>query len=379
MRPRLADFATTTERRSSEDTAAQWLQQAQHRGTAFTGEAGRGSLERALWWRGDATPLAGYATRGPLGPAHGTLPRRATSSRWRERAKDRSPGSRREPRGARVGERRGWRWARTGRGCFHGDCGIDPRRADLMGAWHGRASPRRVRTGPDQCQGRAGNPAGGGGAGDTGGHRGAIPSINGPRFDSQRFAVDFGPAHPEGRLVVGDLKEVGSWVGYGARVLAAATGRVVAARNDLPDQAPGALPDPQTITVSDVDGNFVVLDHGHGVFTFYAHLQRDSVRVVPGERVEVNQELGRLGNAGNTSAPHLHFHVMAGSSPLGSDGLPFVFGKFDFVGVVEEAALDAALSRAAGLPFRNSLSPAKRERQLPLDRAFIDFEPAARR
>ena len=112
---------------------------------------------------------------------------------------------------------------------------------------------------------------------------------------------------------------------------------------------------------------------------FYAHLQRDSVRVVPGERVEVNQELGRLGNTGNTSAPHLHFHVMAGSSPLGSDGLPFVFSKFDFVGVVEEAALDAALSGAAGLPRRNSLSPAKRERQLPLDRAFIDFEPAVRR
>src|SRR5213594_827040 len=215
--------------------------------------------------------------------------------------------------------------------------------------------------------------------GDTGAHRGAIQSINGQLFDSQRFAVDFVRADAEGRLVVGDLKEVGSWVGYGARVLAAATGRVVAARNDLPDQAPGALPDPQTITVSDVDGNFVVLDHGHGVFTFYAHLQRDSVRVVPGERVEVNQELGRLGNTGNTSAPHLHFHVMAGSSPLGSDGLPFVFSKFDFVGVVEEAALDAALAGAAGLPRRNSLSPAKRERQLPLDRAFIDFEPAVRR
>ena len=108
--------------------------------------------------------------------------------------------------------------------------------------------------------------------GDTGVHRGAIQSINGQLFDSQRFAVDFVRADAEGRLVVGDLKEVGSWVGYGARVLAAATGRVVAARDDLPDQAPGALPDPQTITVSDVDGNFVVLDHGHGVFTFYAHL-----------------------------------------------------------------------------------------------------------
>src|SRR5438128_3372327 len=42
---------------------------------------------------------------------------------------------------------------------------IDPRRADLRRAWHGWASPRRVRTRPEQCQGRAGNPAGAGGAG----------------------------------------------------------------------------------------------------------------------------------------------------------------------------------------------------------------------
>src|SRR5207247_8322174 len=111
----------------------------------------------------------------------------------------------------------------------------------------------------------------------------------------------------------------------------------------------------------------------------YAPLHSDRVPIAPGERVEFNQELGRLGNTGNTSAPHPHFHVMAGSLPLGSDGLPFVFSKFDFVGVVEEAALDAALAGAAGLPRRNSLSPAKRERQLPLDRAFIDFEPASRR
>src|SRR5437016_4456271 len=116
------------------------------------------------------------ATRGPLGPAYGTLPRRATSSRWRERAKDRRPGSRREPRGARVGERRGWRWTRTGQGCLHGDCGIDPRRADLRRAWHGWASPRRVRTRPDQCQGRAGNPAGAGGAGPRARTRSAPPS-----------------------------------------------------------------------------------------------------------------------------------------------------------------------------------------------------------
>jgi murein DD-endopeptidase MepM/ murein hydrolase activator NlpD len=210
--------------------------------------------------------------------------------------------------------------------------------------------------------------------GDTGAHRGAIHPINGRLVDSQRFAIDWLQADAEGRLVVGDPKDVRSWVSYGALVRAAAAGRVVAARNDLLDQVPGALPDPRTITVDNVDGNFVVLDHGQGIFTFYAHLQPNTVKVVRGDRVEAGQELGRLGNTGNTSAPHLHFHVMAGSSPLGSDGLPFVLSKFDLAGVIDEAALDAALTGAASLPARRSLSPATRQRQLPLDRAFIDFE-----
>ena len=209
--------------------------------------------------------------------------------------------------------------------------------------------------------------------GDTGAHRGAILPIDGRLVDSQRFAIDWLQADADGRLVVGDPKDVRSWVSYGAVVRAAAAGRVVAARNDLLDQVPGALPDPQTITVDNVDGNFVVLDHGQGLFTFYAHMQPNTVKVVRGDRVEAGQELGRLGNTGNTSAPHLHFHVMAGASPLGSDGLPFSLSKFDLAGVVDEAALDAALTGAASVPARKSLHPTKRERQLPLDRALIDF------
>jgi len=209
--------------------------------------------------------------------------------------------------------------------------------------------------------------------GDTGAHRGAIHSINGRLVDSQRFAIDLLQADADGRLVVGDPKDVRSWVSYGVVVRAAAAGRVVAARNDLLDQVPGALPAPQTITVDNVDGNFVVLDHGQGLFTFYAHMQPNTVKVVRGDRVEAGQELGRLGNTGNTSAPHLHFHVMAGASPLGSDGLPFSLSKFDLAGVVDEAALDAALTGAASVPARKSLHPTKRERQLPLDRALIDF------
>ncbi|OLC58447.1 MAG: hypothetical protein AUH76_17255 [Candidatus Rokubacteria bacterium 13_1_40CM_4_67_11] len=207
----------------------------------------------------------------------------------------------------------------------------------------------------------------------TGAHRGAILPVNGRLYDSQRFAIDFVQADAEGRLVVGDAANVRSWVGYGAIVRAAAAGRVVASRNDLSDQIPGSLPDPHTITVDNVDGNFVVLDHGGGIYTFYAHFQPKSVKVVRGDRVEAGQELGRLGNTGNTSGPHLHFHVMAGPSPLGSNGVPFVFSAFGLATIVGEASLDSALSGAASLPARQLLKPTKRERQLPLDRTLIDF------
>ena len=54
-------------------------------------------------------------------------------------------------------------------------------------------------------------------------------------------------------------------------------------------------------------GNLVVLSHGNGVRTLYAHLARVGVRV--GARVAAGQRVGRVGASGNTTGPHLHFEV----------------------------------------------------------------------
>ena len=59
-------------------------------------------------------------------------------------------------------------------------------------------------------------------------------------------------------------------------------------------------------------------------------LQKGSVTVKPGSKVKRGQVIGKLGNTGNTSAPHLHFHIMTGPSVLGSDGVPYVIGRFSF-------------------------------------------------
>jgi murein DD-endopeptidase MepM/ murein hydrolase activator NlpD len=54
-------------------------------------------------------------------------------------------------------------------------------------------------------------------------------------------------------------------------------------------------------------GNLVIVDHGGGLATVYAHNQRNLVRV--GARVSSGQPIARLGATGRTTAPHLHFEV----------------------------------------------------------------------
>jgi murein DD-endopeptidase MepM/ murein hydrolase activator NlpD len=68
----------------------------------------------------------------------------------------------------------------------------------------------------------------------------------------------------------------------------------------------------------------VVADIGGGHFAVYAHLKLGSVRVKTGDRVRRGDVLGLLGNTGNTSHPHLHFHIVDGPSALASNGLPYV-------------------------------------------------------
>ena len=55
-------------------------------------------------------------------------------------------------------------------------------------------------------------------------------------------------------------------------------------------------------------GNFVEIDHGYGYKTVYGHMLGD-LPVKKGERVERGQTIGKLGNSGRSTAPHLHYEV----------------------------------------------------------------------
>jgi hypothetical protein len=206
-----------------------------------------------------------------------------------------------------------------------------------------------------------------------GAHRSTGLPVNGKICFAQRFAIDWMRLDDEGRLVHGDPSDVHNYTDYGADVIAVADGTVVETLNDLSDQKPGTLPDPSTITLQNVDGNHIVLDIGDGVYAFYAHLQRGSVAVKSGDRVKRGQVLAKLGNTGNTSGPHLHFHLMESPSVLGSNGIPYGIDSFAFDGVASEEQFESATSLVGNWGAGRLPNPSRRSRQFPLDLNIVDF------
>lgn len=61
-------------------------------------------------------------------------------------------------------------------------------------------------------------------------------------------------------------------------------------------------------------GQVVVIDHGNGLTTRYAHLSR--IDVTMNENVARGQQVGRVGSTGRSTGPHLHYEVRAGDAPL---------------------------------------------------------------
>ena len=63
-------------------------------------------------------------------------------------------------------------------------------------------------------------------------------------------------------------------------------------------------------------GNYVIIDHGNGVETLYAHMLDNSLMVNPGDKVTKGQAIGRVGNTGYSFGAHLHFEVRINGNRL---------------------------------------------------------------
>ena len=161
-------------------------------------------------------------------------------------------------------------------------------------------------------------------------HRRGVIVFDGRPVISRRYAIDWKQVR-DGVGFSGDSRDVRSYYSYDKPVLAVADGRVVAARDGLPNNIPGhgdafhpAIP----ITLDTVAGNTITIDLGGGQFAYYMHLEQGSVRVKVGDRVQRGQILARVGCTGDAREPHLHFEVTNSSKPLSGEGVPYLIDRY---------------------------------------------------
>lgn len=162
------------------------------------------------------------------------------------------------------------------------------------------------------------------------GHRRVMYTVDGKNYIPGRFAIDFIRMDNEGKYSNGDDNVVKNWYGYGNDVLAVADGVVASTRDDFSESA--TLAEHPKYPADKATGNYVSLRIGDSLLAFYEHLKPKSIKVKPGQRVKKGDVIASLGFTGQTTGPHLHFHIANLNSPLGAEGIPFVFEHFTNVG-----------------------------------------------
>lgn len=203
--------------------------------------------------------------------------------------------------------------------------------------------------------------------------RAALP-VNGRVWIAQRFAVDWEQMDAEGRIYSGAREKLESYPIFGKPALAVADATVESTTDRYGEQTPGV--DPVNMTLEQADGNSVVLDLGQHRYALYAHLQPGSIRVKRGDKVKTGQVLALVGNTGNSFAPHLHFHVMDGPSPLASNGLPYEINAFEVTGKTPGTeAFDRAEADGTPLTMTAAERPNATREAMPLDQLVISFLP----
>lgn len=162
---------------------------------------------------------------------------------------------------------------------------------------------------------------------------------------SQEFAMDLVGANQKGAasftaISTPDPKKLTDFSIWGRDVLAIGDGVVVETGDKFPEDP---MSDPARYTkpgyainlikqlipkigwTNAIAGNYVIIDHLNGEYSSYCHLQERSIQVKPGDKVKKATVIARVGNTGNSGAPHLHFQLMDSRDFFTANGLPIMF------------------------------------------------------
>jgi murein DD-endopeptidase MepM/ murein hydrolase activator NlpD len=173
-------------------------------------------------------------------------------------------------------------------------------------------------------------------------------AVAGTPHGAHRWALPEAFAYDIVRLGAGNLsysskgERFQDYYAYGSPVLAVADGTVLEVVSDQPED-PAVLRRPgesleaygersgqiQQALLQKGDralvGNSVLIDHGNGEYSVYAHLKPGAPLIQVGQRVTAGTQIGWLGGSGNSTEPHLHFHLCDAPSTLHCAGIPPAF------------------------------------------------------
>jgi Peptidase family M23 len=171
-----------------------------------------------------------------------------------------------------------------------------------------------------------------------------VPS-HGTDLFATTYAIDFVAVQGHRSATTRDWRTVFStepperFFSFGRPILAPASGRVVEihdgeadheARRSQLTRASYALTQAARARggAAALAGNHVIIERDGGGYVLLAHLLAGSIAVDEGERLAIGQEVGRCGNSGNSTQPHVHLQVMDSPDPSIARGLPIAFQDY---------------------------------------------------
>lgn len=168
-----------------------------------------------------------------------------------------------------------------------------------------------------------------------------VPS-HGTTLFATSHAIDFVPVDARGRTAPVTATSLvrpeppQRFPGFGRDVLAPVAGRVVGLYDEAPDHdAHRGLPSVGYALTQRrraaagwvaLAGNHVLVETSGGMVVAVCHLQRSSVDVERGQVVDVGAPLGRCGNSGNSTEPHVHLQAMDRAEVGHASAVPITFG-----------------------------------------------------
>lgn len=164
------------------------------------------------------------------------------------------------------------------------------------------------------------------------GHRRSLFPLDNKLQCAQRFAIDWIQISDDDYSTKKDVKNLDNATCFKKTIHSVSDGVVVGVVNKFENQ-------PMHVPSGDryhPGGNSITIKNDDGYYAFYAHILKDSAKVKAGDRVKCGDVIALLGNSGNSTGPHLHFHLTDGPAPLAADGIPYVFDKFAVTGKVDD-------------------------------------------